>query len=121
LEIPPAAADTSGMWHTLLGSPRPTVRAVAALAAGVIVLSFVADGPGWWLFPALILALATVALMAGSQAAWIFLALVAAGDIVLVAFGQTRHPTTTFMLNAVVLGLLLAPSTRQWVRRAKTS
>jgi hypothetical protein len=104
------------MWHAFLGSPPPTVRTVAALAAGVIVISFVADGPGWWLLPALILVLATLALMAGSRVAWIFLAFVATGDIVLVASGQTRYPTTTFMLNAVVLGLLLAPSTRRWVR-----
>ena len=107
------------MWRASLGSSPPTVRAFAALAAGVIVVSFIADGPGWWLFPALILVLATLGLVAGSRAAWIFLALVAIGDIVLVASGQSQYPAGTFMLNAIVLGLLLAPSTRRWVRRPR--
>jgi hypothetical protein len=99
--------------------PPFTVSVFAAVVAAILIWLLVAHGVGLWLLGALVLSLATAALVTGLWAAWAFLVFVAAGDIVVALIGRPPFVWSTVALNAVLLALLLAPPTRHWTRRGR--
>ncbi|HET9674003.1 MAG TPA: hypothetical protein VFP31_04270 [Gaiellaceae bacterium] len=65
-----------------------------------------------------VVVLATVGLMRGLWPAWAFLTVVAVGDLVY-ALGTGTKWWGTVVLNVVMLSLLLAPTTRRYVRHGR--
>ena len=103
-------------------TPRPpyTVVALAVFAVLVVLVSFVQDGPARWVGAALLFLLVTYGVVRGLWPAWVFLLVVAAGDILVgVSKWPDRGAPVTIALNAFMLALLLAGSTRRYVRRGR--
>jgi hypothetical protein len=96
--------------------PPYTIVAFVAIVAAVLVAVVVAHGvDGWLLGGGLLLVAASLGLMRGIWLAWLFLTVVAAGDL-LVAL--SRWPWWwPAAVNVALLALLLAPPTRRYARR----
>jgi hypothetical protein len=104
-------------------SPRPpyTVVALAVFVVVIVLVSLVRDGPhGRWVGAALLFLVVTYGLVRGLWPAWVLLLVVAVGDI-LVGFANwpDRGAPATIALNAFMLALLLAESTRRYARRGR--
>jgi membrane protein implicated in regulation of membrane protease activity len=100
--------------------PRPpyTIVAFVAIVAAVLVAVVVAHGvDGWLLGGGLVLLVASLGLMRGIWLAWLFLTVVAAGDLVV---ALSRWPWWwPAAVNAALLALLLAPPTRRYAHRRR--
>ena len=98
--------------------PPNTVFAFAAFSAGIVLIALVRDGPqGRWVGAALLFLVATFGLVQGIWAAWLFLVVIALGDIVLGLLKWPEWPAAPIIaVNGFMLVLLLAPSTRRYVR-----
>ena len=85
------------------------------------MVALVRVGPqGRWVGAALLLLVATFGLVQGVWAAWLFLIVIAVGDIIV---GVARWPdggaAWTVAINGFMLVLLLPRSTRRFVRRGR--
>jgi hypothetical protein len=102
-------------------SPPNTVVAFAAFVAGVFLFSLVAEGPHDRLLAGgIVLLIVTFGLVYGVWAAWLFLVVVAVSGIVLGLDWPTwRGAAEIVAVNAIMLVLLLAPTTRRFTRRGR--
>jgi hypothetical protein len=101
--------------------PPYSVMAYAAFAVTIVVVSLSREGPHERLLGgALVLMLATFALLQGLWVAWLFLTAVAVGDMII---GLLDWPswtaTSTIVINGVMLALLVAGPTRRYARRGR--
>jgi hypothetical protein len=106
----------------LLKSRLPlTVVVYAAFAALLVLVALVREGPhGRWVGAALLLLVATFGLVQGIWAAWLFLLVIAVGDIIVgVANWPDGGAAWTIAINGFMLTLLLARSTRRHARRGR--
>jgi hypothetical protein len=101
--------------------PPYPVTVFAVLAAAVVLAALVHEGPrGRWVGAGLLLLIATFGLVQGVWAAWLFLVVVAVADIVVGVLEWPDWPAAQIIaLNGFMLALLLAPSTRRYVRRGR--
>ena len=90
---------------------------MSALVAVLITGFYVKDGGGAWLFGAIVLAAATIGLLDGRRLAWLFLTIIASADILAVLIARSPFMWSAVAANALMLALLLAPSTRHWAQR----
>jgi hypothetical protein len=99
---------------------RPPITVIAFVAVVVTgLVSLLLFGlVDWWLFGGgALLLLASYGLVRGIWFAWLFLTVVAAGDLVIAAI---RWPAWSMALvNGTMLLLLIAPSTLRYVRRPR--
>jgi hypothetical protein len=106
----------------LLQSRLPlTVLLFAGFVAFLVLIALVREGPqGRWIGAALLLLIATFGLVQGVWAAWLFLMVIAVGDIIV---GAAEWPqgraAGTVAINGCMLALLLAGSTRRYARRGR--
>jgi hypothetical protein len=92
-----------------------TVWTLLVFVAAVVVALLFAHGPDrWTLGGGALLLCASLAVVCGRRYAWMFLAVVAAGDLLLFLVAGSSWPALA--VNAVMLALLLAPATRDHVR-----
>jgi hypothetical protein len=86
---------------------------VAVVVAALLVILVVHGVDGWLIGGGGLLLLASYGLLRGVWIAWVFLTVVAAGDLAVTAMaGPAWLPLA---LNLALLALLLAPSTRRHV------
>jgi len=87
----------------------------------IVLVSLVRDGPhGRWVGAALLFLLITYGVVQGLWPAWVFLLVIAVGDILVgVANRPDRGAPVTITLNAFMLALLLAGSTRRYACRGR--
>jgi hypothetical protein len=91
-----------------------------AIVAATLVVAVVGEGThGRWHGGALLLALASLGLAGGIWAAWLFLTVVAVGDILFVLLAWPRWWLFVVALNGAMLALLLAGPTRRHARRGR--
>lgn len=99
---------------------RPPVTVIAFVAVVVAVLvDLLLFGriDGWLFGGGLLLLLGSYGLVRGIWFAWLFLTVVAAGDLVIAAI---RWPAwEAALVNGTLLALLVFPSTRRYVRRPR--
>jgi hypothetical protein len=100
--------------------PPLTVIAFVAVVVSVLVdLLLFGRIDGWLLAGGSLLLLASYGLVRGIWFAWVFLTAVAVGDLVIAVL---RWPALAmFLVNGTMLVLLVAPSTRRYVRRPRFS
>jgi hypothetical protein len=98
--------------------PPVTVIAFAAVVVtGLLSLLLFGRIDGWLFGGGALLLLASYGLVRGIWFAWLFLTVVAAGDLVIAAI---RWPAWwTALVNGAMLLLLVAPSTLRYVRRPR--
>jgi len=112
----PAESSPRGWW------PRQdvpsTVAAFIAFVVAVLVVFLFIDGlEPRFLWGGSVLALATLGLARRFWVAWLFLVFVAAGDILI---ALARGPAWwSLIFNGVMLGLLVAGSTRRYASRGR--
>jgi hypothetical protein len=87
----------------------------------IVLVSLVRDGPhGRWVGAALLFLLITYGVVQGLWPAWVFLLVIAVGDILVgVANWPDPGAPVAIALNAFMLAVLLARSTRRYVRRGR--
>jgi hypothetical protein len=91
-----------------------TVALFLALVVAALLFVLVTHGvDGWLIGGGLLLLLASYGLLRGAWIAWLFLTVVAAGDVVVTAAAGPAW--LSLALNLALLVLLLAPSTRRHV------
>jgi hypothetical protein len=100
--------------------PPYTVLAYVAVAATILVVSFVHDGAHERLvYGGLVLVLASFGLVRGVWLAWLFLTVVAAGDVALALLHWPAWWIAVVLINGTMLALLLARPTRQHAWRGR--
>lgn len=100
--------------------PPYTVIAFAAFVGAMLVELLIRDASDRGLLTGgPVLALASFGLVLGIWFAWLFLTVVAAGDLVYAAF--TWPGWETIAINGIMLVLLLARPTRRYARRGRPS
>jgi hypothetical protein len=98
--------------------PPYTIVGCVVVVATVLVALLVADGIDRTLLTGgLLLVVASFGLLQGIWFAWLFLTIVAAGDLVI---ALTRGPAWwPLLVNATMLALLLSGPTRRYARRGR--
>jgi flagellar biosynthesis protein FliR len=97
-----------------------TVLAYLAVVAVILVVALADDGPdGRLLRGGLVLVFASVGLYHGFWLAWLFLALVAAGDMLHIALDLQPWWIIGILTNGTMLALLVSRPTRKHARRGR--
>jgi hypothetical protein len=101
--------------------PPYTVLAFASFVTLIFLVSLAREGPHERLiYGGLLLLAATFGLLQGAWVAWLFLAFVALGDVIVALYRWPDRPVAlTIAINGVMLVLLLAGSTRRYTRRGR--
>jgi hypothetical protein len=100
--------------------PPYTVLAYVAVVATILVVSLIRDGPhGRLVNGGLVFVLASFGLVRGIWLAWVFLALVAAGDVVIAFLQWPAWWMVSVLINATMLALLLSRPTRRYAQRGR--
>jgi len=98
--------------------PPITVIAFGAVVLTMLVYLLLFGRVDGWLFGGgLLLLFASYALVRGIWFAWLFLTIVAVGDLVIAAIEWPAWGTA--LVNGTLLALLVCPSTWRWVRRRR--
>jgi hypothetical protein len=100
--------------------PPYTVLAYVAVVATIIVVSLVHEGAHERLvYGGLMLVLASFGLVRGVWLAWLFLTVVAAGDVALALLQWPAWWIEVVLINGAMLALLLSRPTRRHARRGR--
>jgi hypothetical protein len=100
--------------------PPYTVLAYVVVVATIIVVSVVHEGAHErLLYGGFLLVLASVGLVRGVWLAWLFLTVVAAGDVMLALFQWPAWWIEVVLINGTMLVLLLSRPTRRYARRGR--
>src|SRR5215210_1177830 len=99
---------------------RPPITVIAFVAVVVTVLVYLllfGRVDGWLFGGGLLLLFASYGLVRGIWFAWLFLTVVAVGDLVIAAIEWPAWGAA--LVNGTLLALLVCPSTWHWVRRRR--
>jgi hypothetical protein len=100
--------------------PRPpyTVLVYVAVVGTILLVTLVREGPHErLLYGGLMLGLASFGLVRGVWLAWLFLAVLAAGDLVVLLLHWPAGWIVSVLINGTMLDLLLTRPTRRHARR----